>query len=218
MLVLISIIISAVFLSIGLHYKRINDMNGIDDYDYNMYRRYHKYRYSHPRIYYNKISRIAKRLRKGKKISPYEKKLITEYLHEYMRDEMNKGNNIEAYTNMLENDSLDDEELIAAFFADEDNSYTKESKNYSEEENSMMGYFDNEEINNYSSYFNDMQRKKSHNLRSLPEKLSKYCENLTTKSFKYNPAVGRDKELEDLMITILTPGKSALLLGKARSW
>ena len=45
--------------------------------------------------------------------------------------------------------------------------------------------------------------------------LNNYCENLTDINFKYDPAIGRDKELEKLMLTILTPQKSALLIGKA---
>lgn len=45
--------------------------------------------------------------------------------------------------------------------------------------------------------------------------LNHYCECLTDIKYKYDPAVGRDKELEKLMLTILTPQKSALLIGKA---
>ena len=37
-------------------------------------------------------------------------------------------------------------------------------------------------------------------------------------NFDFDPAIGRENELEELMIAILTPGKSALLLGKARCW
>lgn len=218
MLFIISIIMSAVFLSIGIYYKKENDMNK-NEYDtYKMYKTYNDFKYTHPSIYYNKIIRISKRLRKGKKIKPYEKKLIKRYLHEHIRDEIEKGNNVDAYTNILDNDSLDDEELIAAFFADKEDVYTKDNTNYSEEEISMMYYGFDDEKNDYFSHFDEIPKSKSHNLKSLPDKLNKYCENLTAKKFKYDPAVGREKEIEELMITILTPGKSGLLLGKARSW
>lgn len=187
-----------------------------DEYDtYKMYKFYYDFKYSHPNIYYNKIIRISKRLRRGKKIKLYEKKLITRYLQEYMREEIVKGQNVDAYTAMLENSSLDDEELICAFFESNNDTSTKDDRNYNKEENSMMYYdYNIEEKNNYFSGLSN----KSHNLKSMPEKLDKYCENLTAKKFKYDPAVGREKELEELMITILTPGKSALLLGKARCW
>lgn len=45
--------------------------------------------------------------------------------------------------------------------------------------------------------------------------ISKLCDCLTDINYNYNPAVGREKEIEELMIAILTPKKSALLLGKA---
>ena len=45
--------------------------------------------------------------------------------------------------------------------------------------------------------------------------LNDYCENLTDIDFKYDPAIGRDREIEKIMLTILTPQKSALLIGKA---
>lgn len=217
-MIILSIIISVIFLSIGIYYKSINDKNK-DEYDtYKMYKFYYDLRYTHPSIYYNKIIRISKKLRKDKKIKPYEKKLITRYLHEYLRDEIRNGNNVDAYTNMLENDSLDDEELIFAFFTSTYDNTKKDTDNYNKEEISMMYYGFDDEKNDYFSNFDELQKNKSHNLKSMPEKLNKYCENLTSKNFKYDPAVGREKELEELMITILTPGKSALLLGKARCW
>lgn len=44
--------------------------------------------------------------------------------------------------------------------------------------------------------------------------LANFCDCLTDVKYNFNPAIGREKELEELMITILTPGKSALLIGK----
>lgn len=45
--------------------------------------------------------------------------------------------------------------------------------------------------------------------------LEKYGENLSTKVYVTNPAIARDDEIEKTILTILTPDKSAILVGKA---
>ena len=42
-----------------------------------------------------------------------------------------------------------------------------------------------------------------------------YGEELVGKTYVTNPAIARDKEIEKLMLVLLTPDKSALLTGKA---
>ena len=44
--------------------------------------------------------------------------------------------------------------------------------------------------------------------------ISNICENLTSKEYITNPAIARDDEIKKLMIVLLTPDKSALLVGK----
>ena len=44
--------------------------------------------------------------------------------------------------------------------------------------------------------------------------LEKYGENLTENKYLVNPAVARDKELKELVMVLLTPEKSAVLVGK----
>lgn len=44
--------------------------------------------------------------------------------------------------------------------------------------------------------------------------LEQYGENFTTKEYLTNPAIGRDKEIKELIVTLLTPEKSAILVGK----
>ena len=44
--------------------------------------------------------------------------------------------------------------------------------------------------------------------------LDTYGENLSNKEYITNPAIGREKELKDLMLVLLTPDKSAILTGK----
>ena len=45
--------------------------------------------------------------------------------------------------------------------------------------------------------------------------LETYGENLSKKEYVTNPAIGRDKEIEEAIVILLTPEKSALLVGKA---
>ena len=44
--------------------------------------------------------------------------------------------------------------------------------------------------------------------------LEKYGENLTAAEYITNPAIARDKELKELVMVLLTPEKSACLVGK----
>ncbi len=44
--------------------------------------------------------------------------------------------------------------------------------------------------------------------------ITNYCENLTTKSYVTNPAIAREEEIKKTMLVLLTPDKSALLIGK----
>lgn len=44
--------------------------------------------------------------------------------------------------------------------------------------------------------------------------LDTYGENLTKKAYLTNPAIGRDKEINEMILILLTPEKSALLIGK----
>ena len=44
--------------------------------------------------------------------------------------------------------------------------------------------------------------------------ITNYCENLTTKKYVTNPAIAREEEIKKTMLVLLTPDKSALLIGK----
>lgn len=44
--------------------------------------------------------------------------------------------------------------------------------------------------------------------------LNKFGENFTQKEYLTNPAIGRDLEIQELIVTLLTPEKSAILVGK----
>lgn len=44
--------------------------------------------------------------------------------------------------------------------------------------------------------------------------ITNYCENLTAKKYVTNPAIAREEEIKKTMLVLLTPDKSALLIGK----
>ena len=44
--------------------------------------------------------------------------------------------------------------------------------------------------------------------------LERYGENYTEKEYITNPAIGRDKQIKELLLVLLTPEKSAVLIGK----
>lgn len=44
--------------------------------------------------------------------------------------------------------------------------------------------------------------------------ITNYCEDLTTKQYVTNPAIAREEEIKKTMLVLLTPDKSALLVGK----
>lgn len=45
--------------------------------------------------------------------------------------------------------------------------------------------------------------------------ITNFCENLSTKQYVTNPAIARDEEIKKTMLVLLTPDKSALLVGAA---
>ena len=45
--------------------------------------------------------------------------------------------------------------------------------------------------------------------------ITNYCENLSTKKYVTNPAIAREEEIRKTMLVLLTPDKSALLVGAA---
>jgi len=44
--------------------------------------------------------------------------------------------------------------------------------------------------------------------------ITNYCEDLTAKTYVTNPAIAREDEIKKTMLVLLTPDKSALLVGK----
>lgn len=61
----------------------------------------------------------------------------------------------------------------------------------------------------------EIEEKKDENIKKRKSVLEAYGENLSTKTYVTNPAIARDDEIEKTILSLLTPDKSAILVGKA---
>ena len=68
----------------------------------------------------------------------------------------------------------------------------------------------NTEVNDTKEVDNKNQDDKTDSMEIILE----YGENFSTKEYLTNPAIGRDDEIKQLIVTLLTPEKSAILVGK----
>lgn len=65
------------------------------------------------------------------------------------------------------------------------------------------------------SMLSDLESEKLDTTKNKKSVLEKYGENLSTKKYVTNPAIAREDEIEKTILTLLTPDKSAILVGKA---
>lgn len=78
--------------------------------------------------------------------------------------------------------------------------------------------YKHEEVNRYNAFLNDLYLKELKAGRKIVTKNStpiiEGAIDLTNQDFSFNPAVGREEEIKELEIALLTPNKSALIIGK----
>lgn len=65
------------------------------------------------------------------------------------------------------------------------------------------------------TFDDDIKTKEDNNIKTKQSSIEMYGENLTKKTYITNPAIAREDEIEKTILTILTPDKSAILVGKA---
>ena len=107
----------------------------------------------------------------------------------------------------IENDDSDD--ILEVI--EEENDDTLEEKIDKDENNQELI----DEINNHTEEPNNSSLDTNPDYDNENFKiLSKYGENFSTKEYLTNPAIGRDDEIKQLIVTLLTPEKSAILVGK----
>ena len=61
---------------------------------------------------------------------------------------------------------------------------------------------------------NNEQKNNETNKENKISVLERYGEDLTKKEYITNPSIGRDKEINEMILALITPDKAALLTGK----
>ena len=116
---------------------------------------------------------------------------------------------------MIDEGCLNDPKLCASLY---DGTYYPDNEPWNPYVKYTIGGYESDDEESYESYSDvdysyNNQKNTKYNKKTYSDKLYKYCTDLTAKEYKYNPAIGRRKELEQLMVAILTPNKSAILVG-----
>ena len=72
-------------------------------------------------------------------------------------------------------------------------------------------------VNNYieNSINNNEKNTEEYNPNQFVSILDRYAQDLTAREYITDPSIGRDEEIKQVIMTLLTPEKSALLVGKA---
>ena len=131
--------------------------------------------------------------------------LIDEDQNEEVLEDETKENN------MFDNeDNLDNDEIIETI--SNDDTTKEEIKKTSQEENSVQekNNTNNENQGEQDNYIDSQDIKNNPYYKVLLE----YGEDITAKEYITNPAIGREKEIQELIVILLTPEKSGILVGK----
>lgn len=128
------------------------------------------------------------------------------------------------YNNQVNNYSENNLEKIASSLENErpfENKVSEEDLNWKPE--IVEPVVIQEEINYYEEESKDIEIFKSDLLERLAEKeretgkisiLARYGEDFCSRDYVTNPAIGRDNEIKELGLILITPEKSAILVGK----
>lgn len=128
-----------------------------------------------------------------------------------LEDETKENNMFDTVIDVIDNeDNLDNDEIIETISNDdttkEEINKTNQEENSVQEENNT-----NEENQEEQDSSND-----SKDIKNSPyyKVLLEYGEDITAKEYITNPAIGREKEIQELIVILLTPEKSGILVGK----
>ena len=138
--------------------------------------------------------------------------LIDEDQNEEVLEYETKENNMfDTVIDVIDNeDNLDNDEIIETISNDdttkEEINKTNQEENSVQEENNT-----NEENQEEQDSSNDSKDIKNNPYYKV---LLEYGEDITAKEYITNPAIGREKEIQELIVILLTPEKSGILVGK----
>ncbi len=130
---------------------------------------------------------------------------------EVLEDETKENNMFDTVIDVIDNeDNLDNDEIIETISNDdttkEEINKTNQEENSVQEENNT-----NEENQEEQDSSNDSKDIKNNPYYKV---LLEYGEDITAKEYITNPAIGREKEIQELIVILLTPEKSGILVGK----
>ena len=130
---------------------------------------------------------------------------------EVLEDETKENNMFDTVIDVIDNeDNLDNDEIIETI--SNDDTTKEEIKKTSQEENSVQ---EENNTNNENQEEQDNSND-SKDIKNSPyyKVLLEYGEDITDKEYITNPAIGREKEIQELIVILLTPEKSGILVGK----
>ncbi len=124
-----------------------------------------------------------------------------------LEDETKENNMFDTVIDVIDNDDNLDDEVIETINDDTNKEEIKE--NISQDENAVQ------EENNTNKEEQDNSND-SKDIKNSPyyKVLLEYGEDITDKEYITNPAIGREKEIQELIVILLTPEKSGILVGK----
>lgn len=161
--------------------------------------------------YYRLVNRAIKKFNKNKPLKDNELKALKRFVNNGLRENPN-----DLTLQAVKQHIFSDEEMAKETDSLYNSLVNNDNNLY---ENNTMNYYDNDNDDEYvyvsNEIYNVVQQEKK---KKTAERFKSHCDSLTSKVYKHNPAIGREKELEELMIAILTPGKSAIIIGQPRSW
>lgn len=193
MIQILLLFLTFIFILIGCYYKHKNDNYLVKQ---------------HSGFDYDRLIRTQKKFKrymagKGKKPKEEDLKELRRFIR---RNSEDYGDEYAVLKDNIQNtNTLDDDYMLYALTVDDNEDV--EEKNSKEECNM---YHPDIIINKESNY-----NKRNHvDFGNMPNSLKDILTIVNHEHFTSDPAVGRDKELNALMRAILTPEKSALLIGE----
>lgn len=128
---------------------------------------------------------------------------------EVLKDETKENNMFDTVIDVIDNeDNLDNDEIIETI--SNDDTTKEETKENISQEDTIQEETNKENQGEQDNYIDSQDIKNNPYYKVLLE----YGEDITAKEYITNPAIGREKEIQELIVILLTPEKSGILVGK----
>lgn len=128
---------------------------------------------------------------------------------EVLEDETKENNMFDTVIDVIDNeDNLDNDEIIETI--SNDDTTKEETKENISQEDTIQEETNKENQGEQDNYIDSQDIKNNPYYKVLLE----YGEDITDKEYITNPAIGREKEIQELIVILLTPEKSGILVGK----